>query len=201
MVEWTLYSCGEKMRNVTMLRSDIFIDNVGTEEQRQELKNTIFNFKNTHDSMANSNDGCWRGDVQFDNMNWLEEAIIKRLEQVINFYLNEDASYAQRYNPQAQYVESWVNVNESGSSNRIHAHSDYDFVALYFIQGTDTGSLTMHNPANLLHNCSLNSPFVSRYSFDPKDGDLYIWPAWMPHEVEINNSERQRINITFNIKV
>mgnify|MGYP003704826005 FL=1 len=49
--------------------------------------------------------------------------------------------------------------------------------------------------------CGPNSPFSSRMSYQPKDGDLLLWPGWLPHEVEINNSEKQRVNIAFNIKL
>ena len=34
-----------------------------------------------------------------------------------------------------------------------------------------------------------------------KDGDLLIWPAWVPHFVEENKSNKQRINIASNIKL
>ena len=38
-------------------------------------------------------------------------------------------------------------------------------------------------------------------SVTPVEGDLVIWPAWMPHEVETNTSNTQRVNIAFNIKL
>ena len=28
-----------------------------------------------------------------------------------------------------------------------------------------------------------------------------MWPSWMPHEVMYNESDRQRINIAFNIEL
>jgi len=27
-----------------------------------------------------------------------------------------------------------------------------------------------------------------------------VWPSWLPHEVEINKSTRQRINIVYNVR-
>jgi Xaa-Pro aminopeptidase len=32
-----------------------------------------------------------------------------------------------------------------------------------------------------------------------QDGDLILWPAWVPHEVETNFSDRERVNIVFDI--
>ena len=64
-----------------------------------------------------------------------------------------------------------------------------------------TGKLTFINPANILNECNLKSPFVRNYSVEPKDGDLFIWPAWIPHKVDRNESDRQRINLAFNINI
>ena len=97
--------------------------------------------------------------------------------------------------------ESWVNINEPNSKNILHAHKDHMFACVYYLQGTDTGAITFQNPVNLLVDCSILSPFVRRFGHTPKDGDLILWPAWVPHEVEVNTSDRQRINITSNINV
>ena len=97
--------------------------------------------------------------------------------------------------------ESWVNINEPNSKNILHAHKDHMFACVYYLQGTDTGAITFQNPVNLLVDCSVLSPFVRRFGHTPKDGDLILWPAWVPHEVEVNTSDRQRINITSNINV
>ena len=33
----------------------------------------------------------------------------------------------------------------------------------------------------------------------PKDGLLILWPGWVPHEVEENKSDQQRINLAWGI--
>ena len=37
--------------------------------------------------------------------------------------------------------------------------------------------------------------------FTPNDGDLIIWPGWIPHEVEENPASHERINFAFNINL
>ena len=95
----------------------------------------------------------------------------------------------------------WTNVNEPNSTNDIHTHKEFSFACTYYLQGTNTGKLTFINPANILNECNLKSPFVRNYSVEPKDGDLFIWPAWIPHKVDRNESDRQRINLAFNINI
>ena len=149
----------------------------------------------------NSNDGCWRSNFEYHNIEWLIEEIKFSLSNLVNFYIKEDHSYEQRFLPSINRIDHWTNINEPKSSNRLHVHRSYDYVAVYYLQGEGTGDLTFHNPANLMSECGPNSPFSSRMSYQPKDGDLLLWPGWLPHEVEINNSEKQRVNIAFNIKL
>ena len=75
----------------------------------------------------------------------------------------------------------------------------YSFVGLYYIDAEGTGDLIFHNPINLVSDCNPKSPFVRTVSYPPKNGNLLLWPAWVPHEVEINNSDRYRINIYLRI--
>ena len=97
-------------------------------------------------------------------------------------------------------IDYWTNVNEPMSKNSMHNHALHHFVACYYIQAEGTGDIVFHNPANLLEQCHPHSPFTSRMAFQPRTGDLLVWPAWMPHEVEMNTSDMQRINIAFNIR-
>ena len=53
---------------------------------------------------------------------------------------------------------------------------------------------------NLTESCHPHAPYTSRYALSPEDGQLILWPAWMPHETEVNKSNMQRINVAFNIR-
>lgn len=200
-MEWLIHSGSSKVKRFPILRSDVFIDNVGTDEQRNNLLQQALYNKMQYPCLDNTNEGCYRSEFPYKDMDWLKIKIDEMLTTAINFYLEEDSAYKSRFNPNNFHIEYWTNINEPGSNNRLHSHQRFDYVGLYFIQGTDTGELTFHNPANLLTDCSLNSPGVSRMSYVPQDGDLLLWPAWMPHEVETNQSTKQRINIAFNIKL
>ena len=189
------------MRTFPILKADVLIDNVGEEWQRNSLLSQAWYHYQNSTSMSNTNEGCWRSSLDYLSMEWLYNSIKDMLSITLNAYMNSDPSYKSRISPKGYRIEHWTNINDPGSSNRVHSHAEFDFVALYYIQGEGTGELTFHNPANLLTNCSMNAPFTSRMSYEPKDGDLLIWPAWMPHEVEVNKSDKKRVSIAFNIKI
>lgn len=189
------------MKLMPVINASVSIfENVGTEAQRTELLNELSLYY-SRPSMPNTNEGCWRQEIEYRSGSWLIDKINHELSTVVNYYLESDAAYNKTFSPRGMDIESWTNVNNPGSSNHLHSHKAFDYVALYYIQGTGTGGLTFYNPANYLLDCSPNSPFTSMYTYLPNDGDLLIWPAWIPHSVDVNNSNRQRINVAYNIRL
>ena len=91
---------------------------------------------------------------------------------------------------------------EIGSGNVLHSHKFFSsFSGIYYIQGKDTGNLVFYNTQNLMHDCYTKSPFTKKFKMNPKDNSLVLFPSWVPHEVEENKSDRQRINIAFNVTI
>ena len=201
MVERSVYHGGAEMKNIPILRADAFFENIGSPEKNDALLGQAYKVKRDVASMQHSNDGCWRARFNYDNAAWLFQKLEDSVNKALEFYLANDLTYKNRFNPQNLKLDMWTNINSPGSRNELHSHREYDLVAVYYVQATDTGGLVMYNPANLLNDCSPNSPFISKMVFQPKDGDLIIWPAWVPHEVEVNQSNKDRVCIAFNIKL
>jgi hypothetical protein len=192
------------MKILKLLQADVFIkNNIGTSEQRQEMINIAQNVKTAmyEQGMDFSNDGCWRHEFDYENIDWLMEHIRDSVNDAINYYIEQDPSYKNKVdNYQNPEVNYWTNINEINSRNVMHDHRLHHYVAVYYLQGKDTGEITWHNPMNVLESCHPHAPFMSKFSYEPEDGDLLVWPAWMPHETAVNISSQQRINIAFNIR-
>ena len=186
--------------------SDLFTkQNIGTEKQRKVLLDKIHYLKkNNIDSVGGSNEGCFRSTYEYgEELDWLRETIRDFIVEISEFYIKYDEAYKTQLSQKKQQVDMsfWTNVNEPGSTNVIHTHKGVSFACTYNLQTSGTGDLVFRNPANILNDCNSKSPFVRYMSIEPKDGDLLVWPAWIPHEVEINKSDKQRINIASNIKL
>lgn len=190
------------VKQFKLLSADIFVSKAGTAEQIQQLKEeALARQKADPAGMMFTNEGCWRSSFEYDNIDWLLKELAQTLGQAVGYYSQTDPLFPQKAPFYGQpEIDYWTNINEPNSKNSLHSHGTYHFVGCYYIQATGTGDLVFHNPANLLEECNPNGPFVSRQAFTPKDGDLIVWPAWVPHEVEINFSSQQRINIAFNIR-
>ena len=193
---------GEVMDNVLPLfHSDLFIkENVGTEEQRKDLKKQILQAKeDDRGTQGGGNPGCWRSNALYE-MKWLYGAMKDLVTEANEIYFEKDSVF-KYYIDKSENLDYniWTNVNEVGSKNVIHSHKTDAWAGIYYVQAEETGNLMFYNPANLLNECKFNSPFVRNTGILPKDGMLVLWPAWIPHEVIENKSNQQRINIAWGI--
>lgn len=97
------------------------------------------------------------------------------------------------------HVHAWCNVNNPGSENYLHSHPGNFMSGVLWLQAKDTGILEFV-PNNYLYKLSHPAwPFhgVSRY--EPADGDILIFPSYLLHRVERNQSNKDRISIAFDI--
>ena len=184
-----------------LFRSDIFVkENVGTEDQREDLKKQILHAKeNDIGTQGGSNHGCWRSNATYD-MEWLYDEMRTLTDHANHIYFEDDPVFKS-------FIEGcknrdfgiWTNVNEVGSKNVLHTHTDDAWAGIYYLQAEGTGNLVFTNPANLLLQCNPKSPYTRKSGIAPEDGMLVIWPGWVPHEVLENKSNKQRINIAWGI--
>ena len=187
-----------------LYHSDLFKkSDVGTKKQRKVLLDKINYLKeNNIDIASGSNPGCFRTSYEYgEELDWLREEIGQLTQDICKFYVSKEPMFQSVMTEQTQqiHLSIWTNVNEPGSTNDIHSHKIANFACTYNFQTEGTGNLVFSNPANLLSDCNQKSPFIRNYKIEPKDGDLLIWPAWVPHYVEENKSNKQRINIATNI--
>lgn len=171
--------------------------NVGTDSEYQDLLSQI-NARRDEPTTELTNAGCWRSEYPFENIDWLLTEIYALFKESVDFYCRSDSVFANSLGNEIK-INYWTNINQPGSRNDIHAHKPGICSGVYYIQGTNTGNLKFINPANMLGDCNPRSPFTRAFQASPKDRDLVMFPSWMPHEVEQNLSDRERINIAYDV--
>lgn len=183
----------------TLLESNLLIKSkVGNDEEVGALLTQILKESGTA-SIENTNDNCWRSVTQYQDIDWLLKHISYCVKQMVNFYSSKDEVFSNAIDIKKCQIKYWTNVNNSKSRNVMHSHKSAILSGVYYVQTTGTGALRFINPANMLGECNPRSPFTRDFYFTPSDRDLIMWPSWMPHEVEPNYSDKERINIAFDI--
>ncbi len=191
-----------KNNQITLYRADLFRASVGSIEQRQLLIDEILEVKKNNPSgIEKSNINCWRYNYPCRDIDWLMKEILMLLDQAIDFYNDQDKIFNSRDRLDLIKVDYWANVNGPHSRNAVHAHKPAQFSAVYYLQAEQTGMIRFLNPSNIMAECNPGSPFTCDIAVEPKDGDLFLWPSWIPHEVETNFSDKDRINLAFDLTV
>jgi uncharacterized protein (TIGR02466 family) len=102
----------------------------------------------------------------------------------------------------------WAVVNGPRTKNKLHTHPFNYLSGVFYLQvPSESGSLVFHDPRP--QNEVLMPPkkpeesihISSRVSWTPKPNDLIFFPSWLNHEVEKNNSNEDRIVLSFNLEL
>ena len=105
----------------------------------------------------------------------------------------------------------WININGSGGLNKPHTHSGNTYSGVFYIKVPNK-----MKEGNLLFLKDHNERFVqesmgnfkegyrplptdlSKLPVKPVENLLMIFPSWLPHSVEPNDVEEERISLSFN---
>ena len=113
-----------------------------------------------------------------------------------------------RYDPDKIILTNmWGIINKKNNFNLPHIHPNCYLSAAYYVKTHEgCGKIKFTNP-NLVSR--QRNPLIENKTefnqngieIDPKEGDLLFFPAYLTHEVLKNNSDEERIVISFNIDV
>jgi uncharacterized protein (TIGR02466 family) len=127
----------------------------------------------------------------------LLENIIKNITENY-FSLYKFNSYPIKLN------EVWINIAPPGAYQEQHFHLDHTVQCLfsgvlYIDAPKNSGNLRLVNPQkhNGMH--MLPSPLLEDIFIQPKDGLIVSFPSWLVHEAQLNDSDKNRISISWNI--
>ena len=99
----------------------------------------------------------------------------------------------------------WANINAPGSGHKIHSHPNNFLSGVYYVEtheGADT--INFHDPrsqASIIRPpvTDLTAENTDQVVVKVKNGDLLVFPSWLPHSVDPNGSGKPRISISFNV--
>lgn len=107
------------------------------------------------------------------------------------------------------FGSTWININDNRScSNLEHTHPECTFSGVFYLKVPEnSGYFYVKNTSinDFWGGLSLNkrnNPFNSpRIGMKPSEGDIFLFPSYLPHSVSSNLHDDERISISFNITV
>ncbi|MBD1173096.1 hypothetical protein IDG88_00780 [Pelagibacterales bacterium SAG-MED03] len=106
-----------------------------------------------------------------------------------------------------QIKEMWAIINKKDDFNVIHTHPNCYLSAAYYVKASKgCGRFQVENP-NIAKRYAYpeiaiqNELNVEVAGINISEGDLLIFPSYLPHKVKKNESDEDRIVISFNVSV
>jgi len=100
---------------------------------------------------------------------------------------------------------AWANFHDTPSAAQYeHVHQDTFSGVFYLKVPKGSGKLVLTNPGmNPLWQGAMLTDQKNKFNADklriePSDGEIYLWPSYLPHGVEPNDHDDERISISFN---
>jgi len=170
---------------------------------KDDLVAWIYNHMENNPSHIISNRNGWQSEDGFFHNDVTFQPFMNYIAQRLNELVNECFSRP------LLLASLWINVNPPGAYNVTHTHPKCDMSGCFWIDGPpNSGQFVLLNPRNHVQAsllASLNTDTVEMLNMgnvirhDPTPGKMIIFPSDLPHMVEQNLSDQNRISIAFNM--
>jgi len=117
-------------------------------------------------------------------------------------------NYGWKLDPAKTIVtEMWAIINKPNDFNVIHTHPNSYLSAAYYVKAAKKcGKFIIENPLEVARH---SHPIEDRKTefnikvagLEIEEGELLIFPAYLPHKVSENESDEDRIVISFNVNI
>ena len=169
--------------------------------KKQELIDYAYNLRDNERGRTASNRGGYQsqpfpvkgGDI-------LQDFLINIISNIPSFRNNVDVK-----------CDSWVNINPPLSFNVKHCHPNCDIAGVLWIKiPENSGDIVFHSPYNYISYNEMicytrefqeKGKYFHDYKFPAREGNLLLFPAHLEHKVGDNNSDEDRISVSFNLKL
>ena len=178
----------------------VYIANINDQNLNQQLERDIIAWSNRDKGLSRTNVKGWHSTTNMANLPEYKKLVNLLFEAQRTIYQQE------HLDSEAYLGNMWANINPPGAMNRAHIHPNSLWSGVYYVKALpNSGYLKVDDPraaASISRPKQKEGPTPSRLwreaHFEPKAGRLIMFPAWLTHCVDPNNSNDIRISISFN---
>ena len=176
------------------------------EELNKELEKYILDLKKKDKTgQLKSNRGGWHSPF-FDLKNETPMKFFNKMKNFLEKIIKNEMGW--EYVPNNVKITSmWSIINKKGDFNIQHNHPNAYLSAAYYVKcPVNSGNINFHegSEAKLIRHPNIKKfteMSAMKTSLEPKEGDLFVFPAYFYHDVGENLSNEDRIVISFNLDI
>jgi len=178
----------------------IYIADIKHPTLNQELERDILAWYNKGEGITRTNIQGWHSTT---NMAELPE--YKKLVDML--YACQKTIYEQEHlDSEPVLGNMWANINPPGGMNRAHQHPNSLWSGVYYIKAPkNCGHLKIDDPRSVASisrpnqkKGQLPSRLLRETHYEPIAGRCIMFPSWLMHCVDPNESNDIRISVSFN---
>jgi len=178
----------------------IYIADIKHPTLNQELERDIISWSKQDKGIVRTNVQGWHSTT---NMHELPQ--FKKLVDML--YECQRTVYQQEHYESEPFLGNmWANINPPGGMNRAHQHPNSLWSGVYYIKAPKNcghlkiddprASAAMFRPRQKAH--KLPQRLYRETHYEPIDGRCIMFPSWLMHCVDPNQSNDIRISVSFN---
>jgi uncharacterized protein (TIGR02466 family) len=167
----------------------------------QEIKDYCLYLKDNTKGVNISNRGGWHSSEILLPMPQDLRSLFSNLEVFVN-----ENCFKEMGVPNLKFGNFWVNINTPNSYNLAHDHQNSILSGVYYVSvpHDNMGDLILHRGDTAEYFLKSDVQRIGTRTNSlvaikkPIESVFYIFPSWVKHHVESNNSQGDRISIAFN---
>ena len=183
----------EKFFPTIVYGKDIQLDN-------NKMAQDIINWSNQDPGVSKTNYKGWHSTTNMANKPEYQQLVKELLKMQEEIFNNEHLDRSSRLG------NMWANINPPGGMNQPHIHPNALFSGVYYIKSpVKSGRLKIYDPRpGVQFIMPIRKPgnpgkdLWREANIDPVEGRIIMFPAWLWHAVEENQSNDIRISVSFN---
>jgi uncharacterized protein (TIGR02466 family) len=181
----------DNIKTVTLWPTRIYVTNYA--EDVTNIVNEIYKLSKYPNNIKKSNFGGWQSDTDL-----YKHAAFNSLCQHISTLCFD--LFGKNI---TTIHQMWASVNKKHHYNAIHNHGSVYHISgvFYVFAPPNSGGITFRDPRPLA-TASIHRPMFDNSeceTFTPYNGLLLLFPSYLDHFVEPNNSDSDRISISFDL--
>ena len=173
----------------------------------EDLSKYIYDlYENDKEGLARSNRGGWHSKPF--NLKEKDKPPFNFFMEIQSYVADTFKEYGWKYTPgKVSLTEMWAIINKKNNFNLEHTHPNNYLSAAYYVKAPENcGSFIVTNPNSVARERIPVSDNKTQFNqnivhIKPDEGDLLLFPAYLPHSVGMNLSDKDRIVISFNIDI
>lgn len=180
--------------------TELYFVDIFDQKENESYKQELLKLSQHDPGRERSNRGGW----QSDTMLWQNEVFKPLLDKSSHIVQSIIADLSKQEQPQIAVRAMWGNINPKGGYNFTHVHPSGWMSAVYYIQvpeGAPGITFEDPRPARMMdfqRSCLIADEY---YGHKVKEGQLVLFPSWLPHFVNPNPTNENRISISFNVEL